>query len=60
MATKEYNHRANSKNYMLRVRLDSQTLQKLDNCVLKTNSNRSEIVRQGIERISNDMGKKID
>ena len=38
------------KDYMLRVRLDEQTLNKLD-VICKTDStSRSEVVRRGIER----------
>lgn len=43
---------------MLRVRLDNETLQKLDDCANKTNTSRSEIVRQGIDKVSNEINKK--
>lgn len=36
------------KDYMLRVRLDSETLEKLDKCCDVENLSRSEIVRQSI------------
>ena len=40
----------NPKDFVLRVRLDEQTLEKLDKCCASTNLNRSEIVRKGIEQ----------
>lgn len=38
----------NPKDFMLRVRLDQETLEQLDDCCEATNKSRSEIVRQGI------------
>jgi len=38
----------NPKDYMLRVRLDSETLGKLDSVCEKEGTSRSEVVRQGI------------
>lgn len=58
MSTKEHKHRANSKNYMLRVRLDDETLKQLDTCAEVKNTSRSEIVREGIEKVSNEINKK--
>lgn len=44
----------NPKDYMLRVRLDEQTLSELDYCCKADNLSRSEVVRQGIhERYQN-------
>ena len=37
------------KEFMLRVRLDTGTLSKLDECCKRENLSRSEIVRRGIE-----------
>ena len=37
------------KDYMLRVRLDKETLTQLDECCEVEGKSRSEIVRQGIE-----------
>lgn len=37
------------KDYMLRVRLDKETLEKLDECCEAEEATRSEIVRKGIE-----------
>jgi metal-responsive CopG/Arc/MetJ family transcriptional regulator len=39
----------NSKDYMLRVRMDEQTLQQLDECCEAENLSRSEVVRKGIQ-----------
>lgn len=39
----------NPKDFMLRVRLDSQTLSKLDVVCLQEDKSRSEVVREGIE-----------
>lgn len=46
------------KDTMLRIRVDSETLEKLDNCTRKMNSNRSEIVRQGIDLMDEKINKK--
>ena len=40
----------NPKDYILRVRLDEKTLEKLDKCCENQGLNRSEIVRKGIEQ----------
>ena len=39
----------NPKNYMLRVRMDEQTLQQLDECCEAENLSRSEVIRKGIQ-----------
>lgn len=39
----------NPKDYMLRVRMDEQTLQQLDECCDAENLSRSEVVRKGIQ-----------
>ena len=39
----------NPKDYMLRVRMDEQTLQQLDECCEAENLSRSEGVRKGIQ-----------
>lgn len=40
-----------SKDYMLRVRMDSQTVKKLDECCEAEGLSKSEVVRQGIDEI---------
>lgn len=37
------------KDYMLRVRMDKTTLEKLDKCCEEKSLSRSEVVREGIE-----------
>lgn len=39
----------NPKDYMLRVRMDEETLQQLDKCCEILNLSRSEVVRKGIQ-----------
>lgn len=39
----------NPKNKLIQVRMDKETLEKLDCLVAEQNSNRSKIVRRGIE-----------
>lgn len=41
----------NPKDFMLRVRLDKETLNKLDSICSKTNLTRSAVVRKGIETL---------
>ena len=56
MATKKMGRPTdNPKNIMVRVRMDNETIKKLDVCVKITNSNRSEIIRQSIERLYDDL-----
>lgn len=50
MATRKMGRPTDSpKDYMLRVRLDAETLMMLDACCEKQNVSRSEIVRKGIK-----------
>lgn len=46
------------KDTMLRVRVDKNTLEKLDNSVKKLNSTRSEVIRQGIDLMDEKLRKK--
>lgn len=46
------------KNYMLRVRLDEETLEKLDRVCEIENESRSQIVRKGIEEQYQKSNKK--
>lgn len=41
----------NPKDYMLRVRMDARTVEKLDTCCRAENLSRSEVVRKGIEEL---------
>lgn len=47
-----------NKDFMLRVRLDSGTLERLDSCCEATGKSRSEIVRNGIDHIFRNLKKK--
>ncbi|MDD4211713.1 MAG: CopG family transcriptional regulator [Clostridia bacterium] len=47
----------NVKDTMLRVRLDNDTLNKLDSCVKIKNSNRSEVVRESIKTVYDNIKK---
>ena len=58
MATKKIGRPTESpKDYMLRVRLDKEILQKLDECCEDQGLTRSEVVRKGIEE-QHDKTKK--
>lgn len=47
----------NSKNYMLRVRMDKETLDKLDECCICENKTRSEVVRDSIKERNSSVKK---
>lgn len=58
MATKKVERpTASLKDYMLRVRMDKETVDKLDEICEKENTNRSEVVRNGIEERYQRMGR---
>jgi len=42
----------NPKDTRIQIRLDKETLNKLDECAMKQQTTRSDIVRQGIELVS--------
>lgn len=44
-----------TKDYMLRVRMDQETLKKLDECCSEKNISRSEIVRIGINNLYKEL-----
>ena len=48
----------NPKSETVRVRIDVATAQKLDDCSRAFDTNRSEIIRKGIDRIFEDLNKK--
>ena len=51
MATRKMGRPTESlKDYMLRVRMDKETLEKLDTCCKTEKLSRSEIVRKGIQQ----------
>lgn len=47
----------NSKDYMLRVRMNKETIEQLDKCCENGNKSRSEIVRECIEEKYNRIKK---
>lgn len=50
----------NPKNKLLQVRLDNDTYDKLEDCAKIKNANKSEIVRQGINLVYDDIKKWVD
>ncbi len=50
-------HIENPKAQIIQIRVDKETLEKLDLCAKKHNTNRSEIVRQGIDKVYNELKK---
>ena len=48
----------NPKNISLKVRLDSDTSEKLEECVRILEVSKAEIVRQGIHRVHDGLTKK--
>lgn len=47
----------NPKDKTLRIRVDDDTLKKLDNCSKKLETSRSEVVRQGIDLVHDSLEK---
>jgi len=45
----------NPKDKTLRIRVDTKTLEILDECVEILNSTRSDVVRQGVDKIRDDL-----
>lgn len=45
------------KDFKLQIRVDQETLDKLDECAKRDNSNRSEVVRKGIELVEKNQKK---
>ncbi len=46
------------KDYMLRVRLDKETVEDLKECAKTLQTNNSEIVRKGIQLVKSEIQKK--
>jgi predicted transcriptional regulator len=42
-------------NTMLRVRIDDETIEKLDDCARKLNTTRSDVVRKSIHKLNDDL-----
>ena len=47
----------NPKDKMIRVRMDSETIEKLDQCAESLETTRSEVIRMGIDRIADEIKK---
>ena len=47
----------NPKDTMIRVRMDKETIEKLDNCVKAFNTTRSDVIRKGIEKVEAEIKK---
>jgi len=47
----------NPKHKTLRIRVDDETLKKIDNCSVKLEINRSDVVRKGIDMVSDSLKK---
>lgn len=47
----------NPKDTMIRVRMDKDVVQKLDECVEAFDSNRSDVIRKGIEALHDNLKK---
>ena len=43
---------------MLRVRVDKETIEKLDNCAQKLNTTKSDVVRKSIHKLNDDLSKE--
>ena len=48
----------NSKDTVLRVRVDNDTLRELDECVDKLSSDRSKVIRLGISKVKKSLENK--
>lgn len=48
----------NPKDKAIRIRVDKNTLERLDWCAEKLNTNRSDVIRKGIDKIANDLKGK--
>lgn len=47
----------NPKNEELKIRISQEDKEKLDYCIKNTNKNKSEIVREGIDKVYNELKK---
>jgi Arc/MetJ-type ribon-helix-helix transcriptional regulator len=45
----------NPKDTLIQVRMDKETVDLMDGCVMKLNTNRSDVVRTGIKRLADDV-----
>lgn len=48
----------NRKDTRIQIRLDKETLEKLDKCAEKKNTTRSDVIREGIDLVNEELKKK--
>lgn len=48
----------NPKDTRIQVRIDKETLKKLDKCAEEKNTTRSEVIREGIDLVNDELKKK--
>ena len=47
----------NPKDISLKVRLDKETAEKLDDCILNLEVSKAEVVRRGVHKVHDDLKK---
>lgn len=50
-------HKGNPKDTRIQIRLDKETLEKLDKCAEKKNTTRSGVIREGIDLVNEELKK---
>lgn len=50
-------HKENPKDTRIQIRLDKETLEKLDKCAEKKNTTRSGVIREGIDLVNEELKK---
>ena len=50
-------HKENPKDTRIQVRLDQETVRKLDKCAKEKNTTRSAVIREGIDLVNNELKK---
>ena len=49
----------NPKEFQLKIRADKQTIEDLEYCCEKTQLNRSDVIRRGIQKVKEEVDNKI-
>lgn len=49
---------SNPKDYTLKIRMDKETADKLNNCIEVLDKSKSEIIRRGIHKVHDDLNTK--
>jgi len=55
---KTWKNLENPKDTTVRARMDKETVQKLDKCCEALETNRSDVIRKGIQKVYDDVSKK--